>query len=387
MKFFSLTVVLCCVLNFCANAVVNKERDKYPNGCSLTLKKIKEFPLDDKTSYMVESLQFTDHDTIQYLSFLNEHNNAVYFYDHESRLYLKHIPYHREGPDGVGGIDGYYYINNDSIYLYSYGTQLLYLTNAEGSVLSKNKIEQYDNPDIIYPAAKIMNNAPLRKVNRNIIMTGFIAGEPERETTENRPVGIIYNSDTDSVKYVINYPEQYAKYNWGGGFTYRQVSYDINGQSMAVSFYAHHYIVEYSLLTGEIKQHYAGSRLIDEIKPLPYPKYPTLPRIDVEVGANWYMSSPSYEGVFYDKYKNRYYRIARLPTEIEYELGDRNRKPTVVIVLDADFNYLGEATLPKDVVFNPFCSFVSSDGFNIQVITDNEDLLTFHCYNFFADEE
>ena len=45
----------------------------------------------------------------------------------------------------------------------------------------------------------------------------------------------------------------------------------------------------------------------------------------------WYMNTPSYEGVFYDKYRELYYRIARLP-DTNYKIGNRgNNKPLLLL--------------------------------------------------------
>lgn len=232
---------------------------------------------------------------------------------------------------------------------------------------------------MIYPYPYCSTSSPLIKYSDKIITVGWVTGETLLETSYNRPVLTILNCKTDSLTFAVNYPDVYNKYNWGGGFAYRLPYYDLAMGSVIISFSAVHYLVNYSLDTGTETIHYAGSEKIDKISPFPYPQDKS---IDESEAWDWYMTTPSYEGIFYDKYRNLYYRIAKLPVA-NYDNGNKtNYKPVVVIVLDDKFQYLGEVSLPTDIKFRTMNSFVSKDGFNIQVITKNEDKLTFYQYVF-----
>jgi hypothetical protein len=373
-----LLFLVACVDN--GGSVVNKEQKKHTNNLTLVFSGIKEFDLDDETSYLTEYMQLIDTDTATYFSFHNKYSNSIYLYDYDSSRFQRKIQYQKEGNNGVGDIQGYVYVNEDSIFVYSYWGYTLYLTNSKAAVLSKKRFDDVlERRDIIYPAPYIQTSTPLKKLGHNIICEGFVSGETDLENTLSRLVGIIYNLEDQTANYVINYPEQYAKYNWAGGLTYRNPYFDVDNQSIIVSFSADHYLLEYSLSTGEQKKHYAGSSSIKEIKSYPFPK--DEPK-NLDREFEWYMYNPSYQGVFYDKYKNLYYRIARLPVK-EYNKGDNgNKKPIIIIVLDSELNYLGEVSLPEDKKFEVLNCFVSKDGFNIQVLTDNEDKMTFYQYNF-----
>lgn len=63
-----------------------------------------------------------------------------------------------------------------------------------------------------------------------------------------------------------------------------------------------------------------------------------------------------------------------------------NKKPIVLIVLDENFNYLGEGLFPDDVDLWTTESFVSREGLNMQVLTDNEDFYTFYQFKVEIDE-
>jgi hypothetical protein len=265
------------------------------------------------------------------------------------------------------------------------------LTDSKAEVLSKHKL--YDQTTekveianrVIYPVPTLRTSTPLKKINNTLTMTGWVAGEYPYETPTNRPTGILFNLDDSSIKHVVNYPEQYSKYNWAGGNTYRVPFYTLNDSSMVFSFSADHYVTEYSLHTGVQKRHYAGSREIKEITSLQETKGS---RIDPEKEMTWYMYNSAYLSVFYDKYKKSYYRLAHLPLIGDYKLGDKIRKPINVIVLDTDFKYVGEVRLPENLHFEMMTNcFVTEEGFYIQVTTGDEDKMTFYCYNFLIDEK
>ncbi len=236
----------------------------------------------------------------------------------------------------------------------------------------------------MYPAPYLQTMAPLKKYRNKLLSVGFVADETSFETDQNRPVVTILDLDDKSIENVVNYPYQYSLYNWAGGFTYRMPSYDLIDDDIVINFPAHHYLLRYSLTSKKLTSHYAGSTSIEFIKSFPFPKDSP---IDGVQAWEWYMNNPSYESVIYDKYRKLYYRITRLPFP-NYNKEERgNRKPIVIIILNDNLEYRGEVSLPTDVYFHPTNCYVSKEGFNIQVLTEDEDKLTFYQYNFLDNEK
>ena len=100
----------------------------------------------------------------------------------------------------------------------------------------------------------------------------------------------------------------------------------------------------------------------------------------------WYMTNPSYQNIIYDKYKNQYYRIARLPKQ-DFTLSERgNMKPIIIIILDSNFKYIGEVELDMNIRYSLNNCFATKEGLNIQVHTNDDDKLTFYVYSFTKDE-
>jgi hypothetical protein len=375
------------IVSSCNNSgsVVNDKIGQYANNCTLVFKGVKEFPLDDETSYLNQYVQLYDMDTAIYYTFLNPYNNSIYFYDYNSSDYLYRVRYDKEGSRGVGNIQGYYYAGKDSIYVYSYWTSMLYLTDSKAYVLSKSQM--YEPPKdgtVIHPAPYIQTSTPLKKLGKYIVCAGFVSGETSMETPTNRPTFVLFDTERQTVDYIINYPLQYSKYNWAGGFTYRIPYFDVDAKSVIISFSASHDIISFDPFSGIQTDYYAGSNRIRKIRSYDFPK-------DVPVNEDrawaWHLSNASYQSIFYDKHKDRYYRIARLPLK-NYSPGDNdNKKPIIIVVLDSAFNYLGEVTFPGDISFEVPNCFVSADGFNIQVLTDNEDKITYYQYDFSINEK
>lgn len=358
--------------------VSNTQNHILTNKCELIFNKIKEIELDSTTLNILGYLQFLDSSSIQYLTFLNQYDNSIYIYDYESSKFIRKIIFKNEKLKSVK-IQGYNYINDDSIFIYSYSRHRIYLTNTNSDLLFDTLM--YDrskvNKENLLPAPYFHTPSPLKLFQEKIITVGFIAGEYDSTLETNRSIITLLNLKNNSLSHAVKYPEQYIKYNWGGGLTYRMPYYDLNKNSILISFSAHHSLIKYDLLTNKEKEYYAGSKFIKEIRSYPTPKKEQSPS---ESEWNWYINTPSYEGVFYDKYRDLYYRIARLPIEPGNNDEKYNRKPVSVIILDSSLNYIGESKLPSNIIFSPFNSFVTVDGFNIQAYTEDEDKLTFYQY-------
>ena len=347
---------------------------------------IKEFALDTETVNLIHCLQYIDQDAKGTLSFLNEYNNSIYFFDYESGCFSHRLPVtiNPNTDNKSEKIQAYHYVNDNQLYVYAYTSGTLWEIDSASNVRKKYQLSDVSNSNfqLIRPYAYCNTLSPLLKYGDSILCVGMVTGETNEETSTNRPIGFIYNLHNRQSHYVVNYPEPYQTYNWAGNLTYRLPRYDTDATSMIVCFPASHRLLRYDLATGQETSYYAGSSAIESIRSFPSPKNQPINEVEA---WQWYMTNPSYEGILYDKYKNLYYRIARLPVEVFDPDEKWNRKPVVIIVLDSNLNYVGEAVLPTDIVFFPGNCFVSPDGLNIQVMTEDEDKLTFYQYQFTYD--
>lgn len=381
---FNLLFISCSTIT--KKVVVNGEIDAHNNLLTPLLSGIKEFTLDEETSSAsIKYLQYIDMDGVQYFSYLNSYNHSIYFLDYDTSDELFRIEYNKKDRRPLKDvIRGYCYLNRDSIFLYSHsvGSGMLYGVDYENNLFVKFPLirNSYIEKGYIYPSPWCRTWSPLKKWRNKIISIGFFAGEFSMETPQNRPVVIIGDINNKTLDYAVNYPPQYSEYNWGGSFAYRLPFYDINKDNIVISFPAHHYLIAHSLVTGVETEGYAGCSAISEIESYSKPKDCLIDGDDV---VDWYYKTPSYEGIYYDRYKDCYYRIAKLPVPDScYTEGEYNFKPTVVIVLDSELNYIGESYLPSDLKYRTMNCFVSRDGLNIEVLTDDEDKIIFYQYKF-----
>ena len=381
-KLLLCSVVFIALLSSCnnGNKVINEDRNKYESKCKLIEFKKKEFKIDEQTTYLTEYIQYVDKDSIDYLVFVNKYNNSVYYYNYSNCRFVKKMTFEKEGNNGVYTMQAFMDINKDSFFVYSYDTKILNLFDNNHKLVKKYnfyKIPEKGNWTMINPCPYIQTATPIKKIGDKIVCMGFVSGETSQETNTNRPVCVVYDLKSNKIQSTLNYPIQYSKYNWAGGFTYRMPYYDVVNRDLIVSFAASHNLIRYNIDTGKSEEFYAGSSNIKEISSYPQRKDS---RIDEDAAWRWYMTNASYENIMYDKYRKVYYRIARLPKK-DYNSTERgNKKPIVIIILDSNLKYIGETTLPSNENWFSCNSFVSREGLNIQVLTDNEDVISFKTF-------
>ena len=347
----------------------------YRSVCRLSFRKSLEFALDRETNNIIRYLQFSEVDGEEYLTFLNELNNRIYIYDLDSVTNVATLP-------STGEFDlkaqGFYYNGVDSVLIYNYALadfQLYVKDEKVADFVLSGRSSVIPVEYLPYPLAS--TGTPIYVKNSIIVATGCTADEFENEPE--RPVLVMFDMESGREKYAVSYPPCYQRLNWLGSLYYRQPYYTLVEQIAVISFPASHELYSYDFDDNTIGVHFAGSKEISKIYGYPISKK-SFYNVSSAEEKEWYMANPSYEGIFYDKYREVYYRFARLPQPDFQKNNKGNRKPTVVIILDKNLQYIGETRLPDDVYFVPSNSFVSADGLNIQVRTDDEDQLLFYQY-------
>lgn len=387
MKKASISIALLTLLFIsCGGGNVRNNRAKeFKNQCTLERTGEQVYPLDKNTSGNIEYLQYIANDSLLRFSFLNSHTNSIYLHDAESGKLLNIIEFDKEGTNGVGSIQGYCYHNDDSIFVYEYGSGMVRLANNQGEVITAYPM--FDAEAILNDTTKFLTSPyvesrlPMLYRGDKLIMGGGFLAETTLEKADNTFVTLMYDVVNRTAAYANSYPEQYRKYDWGGGFFYRQPSMAMTPEGrLLISFPADHNLWNYDPVTQKRDSLYAGSRLIEKIVPFGTEKKKFPDEVPEQRLSDWYYSQPSYESIFADPYKHLYYRIARLPNA-EHRPATLNDKPVVVIVLDKDLNYLGEDLLPEGVPYDTFNAYVSPEGLNIRIWNNDEDHLTFYTYN------
>lgn len=375
-------VVILSILVSCTHTgSVNNQYAGKPTESVLVLKDSIEFHLDKETVPLINYMQYKDVDSMQILSFVNDYNNKIYFFNYNTRQYMGVFPTGNTLKEKIQG----YYIDNDSIYIYSYnsGKVYCYLFDEETFIKDFFIVEkQKKNYDLLTPHSYLTTISPMIKYGNTILSTGYRSGETKFETTVNRPVLTVYNINTDTLTYCANFPKQYSEYNWGGSMLFRLTYYTMKPDgTIVLSFPASHDLAITSINDLQnMKYVYGGSNQIKTIHSFPYRKG-SFSYNNQDIWS-WYLRTPSYEGILYDQYRNLYYRIARLANKECDPNEQGNKKPIIIIVLDDNLQYLGETILPQNLSLCSSNIFVSKEGLNIQVLSENEDILKFYRYDY-----
>lgn len=374
--FFFLISFGSCTNNF---QVTNDHVNKFKKVYTLVENDNYFLNLDDNTPSVSLCIQYIYTDSTEMLATVNKYMNSINLFDLKTKNKIKSYQFDLEGANGIGKISGFLYHNEDSIFTYSQSTNELNIVNSKGERFKRMILFETNKRSSVayFPSPNVVTSSPIKKIDNLLILNGYLVGESWDETFDNSPTTLMVNLETDKIDYANGYPEFYHKYNWGGGPTYRSTCYEVNDNNIIVSFPASHEIQVFSIDNNSYSHHYAGS---DEIKEIFSYDSPKKRPVDSEKVFEWYMGNPSYEGIFYDKYNQVYYRIARLPVDDYTPAITYNNKPVVVIILDSDFNYIGETLLPARHRYSPYNVFINEKGMNMQIKDDGEngdDRMTF----------
>lgn len=336
----------------------------------------KVFPLDSITSAVSNNYQFHPSDSINYLTFLNDFDNSIYFYDYDSSSYKFKVKYSNEGPNGVGKIMGYSVINKDSILLYNYSKSQLFISDIKGNL--NNQIDL--SSKIKYqPAPKVSTAQPIILHNKNFWLSGNITGEYSDQSPQNRKVLISYNSELHELAYHLPYPEIYGEGSYGGG-TYRWIYHTVNPTKnlLVVSFPASHDLYGFDIKNEDtIKIRNSGSKYIDQIEGFPGN---SLFSTDKQALRNHFNKTGSYSSIIYDGYREVYYRYAHHPI-LDYDEKIREKRVGngSIIIYDEDLNRIGETLIPKLSHWSKQL-IVTKEGLNILQIQEDENSMIFSVF-------
>ena len=305
----------------------------------------------------------------QILTFVNPHKNAIYFYDYESTAYIGTIEFERQGPDGILRVEGYYIKNMDSIYVYNRPMMELVLTDSSGLV--KQRISLRDNRTDqewgrYYPQYFVNAVNPLIEINGNLIMTGMSPFSISDSLIRKFRFTSCIDLNTGNMKFIHNYPKELygSDVNWQDPMfmqAYREIS--PNGEWL-YSFPVSHDIYVANKDTEGYKKIYAGSNTAGTIRSLNDGRE----RTPDEIIYAHILQQDLYTAILHDPYRHCYYRfmLKSIPNAtINNQYGE---KPIVVIIMDEQFNYMGETHIGNVEAWNWENSFVTSEGLVMEFI-------------------
>jgi|GEM_PF-1189703 len=348
-----------------------------------TLKEVKkvQFPMDNETSYRTFfTSTFVDSAGREMLVFLSQEKPSIQLFDIETQRLEKEILLIADGPNGVGSPSGLLLQSMDSIFVISSTHYRVSMINSSGTLIRSYNLlegENYnENTGMLRPyttsrpvkcGSKIyFNVAP----DRDVYNPSYFEGA----------TSLVLDLVNGTASYFNTYPLEFKGGVWGVASVNYSTTFNESSELFVYSFAISDSLTVFDLESDLTKRVFAGSKSITaDIKPMPVPEN----SYDLEYA----LETPYYGGVVYDEYRNVYYRFVRHAISNKDSNGETNEfheKPISIIILDKDFQRLGEVRL-ADNVFLDYIYFVSKDGlFVSNGNPENKDLVedfaVFSCF-------
>lgn len=343
--------------------------------------KIKSFNLDSETKYNAFYLySFSDNIGKEYLSFLNYRSNQILFYDLKTCDFIFKMNLPSEGPNGIVQPSGYYIKDFENIYLTSYSYNGIVKVDTTSHIISKIPYSSTDSGFEILPSYSPSSHpytAPYFIDEYMFLMPPLV----ERFCPADKTPLCVY-IDTLSNKYIaskITYSDVLSKEEIETNDA--RCSRIFDGKNFIYSFYVDDDIIVTDKDHKEIKIRKAKSSYIES---------PTEKQRTGLKGPKSNLEVPRYGDLIYDKYREVYYRFAYHKAELDDKINWRGkaiygRKKFSVIILDKEFNIIGETLFPEST-YNSYVFFVEKEGlyisrdYQIGIGNQSEDYLTFELF-------
>lgn len=332
---------------------------------NVSLKDSKTYKIDTTQSVFADFLQFhLDENSRGNLLVFNEKTLNLDRFDFDTQKHLQKVVFESDGPNGIGKvIDGFYFINSDSILVAS--RYDISIANTSGKVIKKYNLAK---KQVLGIPKFGPNNPIIFDKSKKVIYTSIVPDVNALKPFENKTFGIMkLNLETGDLDYDAEYPIEYREDAFGPNYLYSYTCPTGSSNRILVSFSGSPDIVNYNLKNQtffKIKYPYRKSGEIRNGLPSnsDYNKY-----------TKFYITNPSYENCIFDRKNNLYYRIVAHPrSDDEYRDG-KHWKRKSLIVMDSTFHKVGEIDIKNENL--NFMQVVSTDkGVFVSDFLDEEHL-------------
>ena len=337
-------------------------------------------PLGEKTPNWASDCQYYDDKRgTEYVLYYSPVTQSLYLYDLEKSQLLHKIKFETEGPNAIPDPMAVQMLSSDSILVATSYTKQLFLIDSAGKILQKHDI--VNNPQL----AQKWRSEPSAKfyVNNGVCVfeTTPLANPQDAVIYYHTSLGATLDrrSGSSYINYA-HYPKEYQTGNYWTLFHNMQ-RITLNGKGHIVTSYPICPTIQEMDIDGQnLTEYDAKSNYFDD---------QTKPMKNGMNGRDHFLRENSYGAIYYDRYRNVYYRFASqgIKDELPKPAGPivpATFMPTSVIILDSTFTKIGETRLPQRKHFY-YNSFVGRNGLYISNSNpDNpankEEQVSFTCY-------
>jgi len=338
--------------------------------------------IDDETKYRFSALfVYTDKSGREYLTFYNTFFQIL-FYDLNTRDFLFKIQLEQEGPNGIVAPGGFYIEDFDNIFVTSSTTPFLYKIDSTGVLLQKIKYGFTESGYFIIQQRSItFDYNPLVFINSRL----YLSQHPWQGSAVSKTPLCVVIDTVNQINYelpcmfprLINDNELFTLSSESTIF-----SRIFNGKEFVYSFFYDENIHVIDIDHTKVRKYKIKSKYISSITMEKRPENRN------EYNKQVY-GDAAYGNLIYDQYRNIYYRFANPKVELDNgpdyaELVVHGRKKFSIMILDENFNIIGETLFPE-WIYSPTVLFVHRDGLYISNNHPmnpafNEDILSFQCF-------
>lgn len=329
------------------------------------------FPLNSNVKQLIKTLQYyKDEDGKEYLTFQNDKEPEILFYDIKTEKIIKSLTFNTEGPNNVGsGFIGYYIKNMDEIYLTRMDNNEIIQINSQGAILKRISYQETNDGALTVPSfSTTFSYTPIVFLdNKMYLSQGINYTQYNEQMYDKSPITLVVDTTNQSVQAVpFTFPaivpvkKVIRNETLGTEFFY---SRDFDGNNFVYSFAFDENIYITSKDHESVKLINAKSKYIKQVKTL------ASRPAEFQDGIRKWSEIAMYGNLIYDRYRKVYYRVSYPETEIEKnenfpDIWQFGRKLFSIIILDKDFNIIGETLFPEYIYISTLM-FVREDGLYI----------------------
>jgi len=333
------------------------------------------FPFDSVSGFDIKSLLIFNDGLDKYFVYYNSKINVIYFYEFNQQNFSFSILLEEEGVNGVGSnVNGIFLHSLDSIFIIS--DYAISLINAKSEVIERFAFDQMGSFDFGF-TLEAGTKQNIYKI-KNELYVG-ISSELDPFIPASFSIGnqVLLKIDFEYgiATTHFDFPEMYKENTYSPNYSNIYFSYNEDNNIFIFSFPSDPKLHLFSFGNYPLLVD-AKSRYFDHIEPMKDDDM----REDFMTYTKHYLTNFSYGPIYYDKFRDIYYRFVEHPVS-EFDFNNRNwLKRCSIILIDKDFNVIGESLFGNDV---NKVGIVDESGLLIPIRCpeDNEDFLCIGVYS------
>lgn len=386
MKYFFICVV-CIITIACGSKDENsKNGSKYLRKAEIKYVRDIRLKLDSNTTPVTSDVECIVNSATseERIAFLNESMNSIQFYDFSGEK-DNEIFFQKEGPNSTGTVQGFYYLNKDSIFVLDNRASKVFIVTSQGK-----KVDSYSLPNptarSFYTLPWIENGKEMFFHEKSLYIPGNCGEDYDAKGRENFYskgfLSIVLNITKNEVNFEVPYPNLSwiinKHYPPQAIRPFRIINKNTN--ELVYSFGCDNNVYSMSLNGSNLKKHFVASRYVKS----------DLEQMSSSVKFNDsnecffnYINNFYYSKMYYDKYNNLYYRLVKHPIETEYTKEDLLMKKLLdikysLIICDSNFDILNEVMLSEGLGLGSI--LISKQGILFEKNSGNEDTSLFELF-------